>query len=244
MLNAQAIVMTLPELLERILGKLPMHDLLVTAPLVSRTWCAITLTPTLQRALFFQPACEGAFERRQNALLAEFFPAFFAPESSRWSWPDAKALQLMPWRKAPAAFRRAEASWRRMLVTQPPVYRLLVTETARGVRPRGPRSTRERRAVFDVDAGLRMGFLYDLVPPLINRVSAAFSIRWHEETEFFLGCEPIRAVPVLAVVCLRIPPVPEVIEDIGEEFHSEGNERVDINFGEWCPPESFSNESD
>ncbi|KAF8148537.1 hypothetical protein K438DRAFT_1763797 [Mycena galopus ATCC 62051] len=242
MSDAQATVMSLPELLERTLEKLPMRDLLVTAPLVSRTWRAITFTPALQRVLFFQPAPSSSMERVQNTLLAEVFPAFFAPESSCWSWPNAKTLQSMPWSKAPDAFRRPEASWRRMLVTQPPVHRLLVTETARGVRPNGPHSTRERRAVLDLnpsEPGLRMGVLYDVVPPLIDRVASAFCVRWHEETDFFIGREPVLAVPVLAVVCLRIPPVQEVIEDIREEFYSEGTERVEIDFGEWCPPESF-----
>ncbi|KAJ7348323.1 hypothetical protein DFH08DRAFT_865784 [Mycena albidolilacea] len=55
MSNALVVVMSTPELLELTLSHLPMRDLLVTAPLVSKTWQALTLTPALQRALFFQP---------------------------------------------------------------------------------------------------------------------------------------------------------------------------------------------
>lgn len=42
-----------PELLEQTLTT--MRDLLTVAPLVSRTWQAITLSSELQRVLFFEP---------------------------------------------------------------------------------------------------------------------------------------------------------------------------------------------
>ncbi|KAJ7790782.1 hypothetical protein B0H14DRAFT_3501268 [Mycena olivaceomarginata] len=45
-----------------------MHDLLMTAPLVNKTWQS-TLTPSVQRALFFEP--DPSSERTQNPLLAE-----------------------------------------------------------------------------------------------------------------------------------------------------------------------------
>jgi hypothetical protein len=115
MSNTQNIVISTPELLELMLSRLPMRDLLVAAPLVSKMWQALTLTPALQRALFLQP--DPSSERVQNPLLVELFPPFFAPEQpSRWSWPDAEAIQSMPWSKAPEAFKWPEASWRRMLV--------------------------------------------------------------------------------------------------------------------------------
>ncbi|KAJ7731951.1 hypothetical protein B0H14DRAFT_3517764 [Mycena olivaceomarginata] len=44
MLNALVVVMSTPELLELTLSHLPMRDLLVTAPLVSKTWQVLTLT--------------------------------------------------------------------------------------------------------------------------------------------------------------------------------------------------------
>ncbi|KAF8197251.1 hypothetical protein K438DRAFT_1967489 [Mycena galopus ATCC 62051] len=105
-------VMSTPELLERTLAHLPMSDLLITAPLFSKTWQATTLTPTLQRALFFQPDPTST-TRIPNPLLVEMFPPFFAvaEDPNRWSWHDADAFMSMPWAKAPDAFKRPEASW-------------------------------------------------------------------------------------------------------------------------------------
>ncbi|KAJ7609186.1 hypothetical protein DFH06DRAFT_898006, partial [Mycena polygramma] len=122
-------VLSTPELLELILWHLPMRTLLVAAPLVSKTWHAVTLSPILQQALFFQPDPAFASHPIQNPLLAELFPPFFMPIAAAvnyWQWPDTKAIRAMPWAKAPDAFRRAEASWRRMLVRQPPVQTMQV----------------------------------------------------------------------------------------------------------------------
>ncbi|KAJ6482720.1 hypothetical protein C8R45DRAFT_799460, partial [Mycena sanguinolenta] len=159
---AQATVLSIPELLEHTLAHLPMRDLLVTVPLVSKWWQAVTLTPTIQRLLFFQPddSSSGDSVRTENPLLVEFFPPFFVPEArDRWSRPNYKAIESMPWSKAPDAFRRPEASWRRMLVTQPPAKNLPIT-----LRCHANRRDSLRRGVLD-DPCLRMGVLYDLVLP-------------------------------------------------------------------------------
>jgi hypothetical protein len=55
MSKAQDTVISAPELLELTFTQPPMRDLLVTVTLVRKTCPALTLTPTLQRALFFQP---------------------------------------------------------------------------------------------------------------------------------------------------------------------------------------------
>ncbi|KAJ7236358.1 hypothetical protein C8J57DRAFT_1728271, partial [Mycena rebaudengoi] len=55
MSTAQDEVISTAELLELILAQLPLNILLATIPLVNRTWQSATLSPTLQRALFFQP---------------------------------------------------------------------------------------------------------------------------------------------------------------------------------------------
>ncbi|KAJ7336948.1 hypothetical protein DFH08DRAFT_705818, partial [Mycena albidolilacea] len=64
----------------------------------------------------------SATEPVNNSLLAELFPPFFgglgADETLRWVY--SAAFKAMPWATAPAAFQRADASWRRMIVTQPP----------------------------------------------------------------------------------------------------------------------------
>ncbi|KAF8187906.1 hypothetical protein K438DRAFT_1420560, partial [Mycena galopus ATCC 62051] len=147
-------VMSTPELVELTLSHLPMRDLLVTVPLVSKTWQAITLTPALQRALFFLPQLTAS-KRVRNPLLIENFHPFFAREAPNCrGWPDAKAIQKMPWSKASDAFRRPEASWRRMLVTQPPSQSMVVSVISNG-------GHSEQRAVLK-DLSLRMGTLYDL----------------------------------------------------------------------------------
>ncbi|KAJ7478412.1 hypothetical protein FB451DRAFT_1396193 [Mycena latifolia] len=113
-------------LLELTLAQLPMRDL---------------LEPTAR--LFFQP--DPASECIQNPLLAELFPHFFAPESpNHRSWSgNVKSITAMPWSKAPDAFKREDASWRRMFVTQPPAQTMIITENrhARG-------GNFERRAVL------------------------------------------------------------------------------------------------
>ncbi|KAJ7607083.1 hypothetical protein DFH06DRAFT_1250145 [Mycena polygramma] len=177
MSTAQDAVSSTPELLERILALLPMQNLLVTAPLVSKTWQATTLTPLLQRILFFQPDPTSISEPVQNPLLvAKFPPPFFAQKSgdqSRWSWPSANSIKKLPWAAAPEAFRRRDASWRRMLVRQPPVRSMSVVEMCHA-----QMGDFERRAeLYDLE--LRMGALYDLVLPLIDRVASSFRIRWH-----------------------------------------------------------------
>ncbi|KAJ7890584.1 hypothetical protein B0H14DRAFT_1110496 [Mycena olivaceomarginata] len=174
MSNAQETVISTLELLELTLSHLPMRDLLVTAPLVSKTWQAITLTPALQRALFFQPDPESSAPRIQNALLAELFPPFFelaALDWSGWAWQDAVTIQEMPWSMAPDAFRRAEASWRRMLVCQPPARRMTVIE-------RDGEIERSGRVDLDGSEPLRMDVLYDLVLRLVNGGDVQFCVWW------------------------------------------------------------------
>ncbi|KAF7344859.1 F-box domain-containing protein [Mycena venus] len=82
MFSAQESVISTPELLEHTLSLLPLRDLLVTAPLVSRTWRTMALSPTLQRTLFFDPD-PSATNPAQNPLLAETFPPFFCPRMRR-----------------------------------------------------------------------------------------------------------------------------------------------------------------
>ncbi|KAJ7108396.1 hypothetical protein C8R43DRAFT_1044225 [Mycena crocata] len=177
---ARDTVLSTTEILSQILAQLPMRDLLLKVPLVCSTWQATILTPALQRALFFQPDFAIApASPVQNPLLVELFPAFFAPyQKERWHsstcWPsNASSISRMPWATAPDAFRRADASWRRMLVTQPPPQTLLVTETRRTV----PLGISERYATLD--GPLRMGVVYDVALPLIDRVVSSFYIRWH-----------------------------------------------------------------
>ncbi|KAJ6517187.1 hypothetical protein C8R47DRAFT_1086617 [Mycena vitilis] len=227
MSTAQDAVFSTPELLERILAFLPMPNLLVTAPLISKTWQATTLTPLLQRILFFQPDPTPASKPVQNPLLAALFPPFFAqtPDQNRWAWPSAGSIKKLPWAAAPEAFRRSDASWRRMLVQQPPVRSMFVVEMyhAQG-------GSFEHRAELS-DLELRMGALYDLALPLIDREASSFRIRWHGTVGADLTLDVI-----FTVQCSD-----ESESLIDEQFYTEGtsntlnDERSTIQFGKFVP---------
>ncbi|KAJ7606936.1 hypothetical protein DFH06DRAFT_1347711 [Mycena polygramma] len=224
MSSAADTVISTPELLEVILWHLPMRSLLVAAPLVSKTWQAITLSPILQRALFFQPDPTAASaDPIQNPLLAEVFSPFFAPveEGDKRRWPNnVAAIMAMPWSKAPDAFRRREASWRRMRVRQPPAETMLVRQCSHsGI-------TNERRAVL-ADLELRMGTLYDLTPHLTNRANASWCIRWNTRR----GDDDSEDNDVTFVVSSPVPCVIRQWEGLGKEFMSVGAEAVVVSFG-------------
>ncbi|KAJ6482726.1 hypothetical protein C8R45DRAFT_1215433 [Mycena sanguinolenta] len=217
---AQITVISSPELLEHTLVYLPMRDLLVTAPLVSKTWQAITLSPTLQQLLFFQRATSSG--RAENPLLVELFPPFFAPgggRANRWTCPNFQAIKAMPWSKAPDAFKRPEASWRRMLVTQPPAQRLVVRE-----RCHGQIGDSVRQAVLD-DPCLRMGVLYDLVLPLIDRIASSFLIHWPTRED--VRDEIALDVVYTAQCSLNL----HGSGHINKQFYSDAVDNISIKFG-------------
>ncbi|KAJ6533388.1 hypothetical protein DFH09DRAFT_820291, partial [Mycena vulgaris] len=157
-MSARDSVVQTPELVEHTLALLPIRDLLVTVPLVNKMWQAITLSPTLQRALFLEAdPTASASHPVKNPLLVELFQPFFASNAAKkYPWPgSAASILAMPWAQAPEAFKRADASWRRMLVTQPPAQTMVVIQNSHGM---GGMS--ERRAVLR-DHPLRMSMLYD-----------------------------------------------------------------------------------
>ncbi|KAJ7731680.1 hypothetical protein DFH07DRAFT_847094 [Mycena maculata] len=80
----------------------------------------------------------------------------------------------MPWARAATAFKRADASWRRMLVTQPPAQTVVIKSTSHG-----RDGDRERRGVLR-DPSLRMGDLYDIALMCINQVAFSARIHWNK----------------------------------------------------------------
>jgi hypothetical protein len=118
-------VLNTPEILEMILLQTDMRTLLTSAQRVCRAWLhLITESPSIQKALFFTPMKDsdrGSDAKRINPLLAEAFPPIFPPkEESKNHKFDFSDLE---WTKDPssmARFVRRDASWRRMLVQQPP----------------------------------------------------------------------------------------------------------------------------
>jgi hypothetical protein len=171
---ARDAVLATTEVLAVILFHLPPQDLLVAAPRVSKHWqSTIAACPHLQRALFFLPSPSRPAGRpfcpTPNPLLAAPFRPFLsagAPELSmegllRCGLPIADASDG---RRRHRAFARAGASWRRMLVSQPPPRVVGCSlET-----PRWAYTAPPRRRVLELPDGLRMGQLWD----------AAYSAIW------------------------------------------------------------------
>ncbi|KAK7048458.1 putative MFS transporter [Favolaschia claudopus] len=172
-LSSSTEIICVPELLEQILAQLPLRDLLVTAPLVCKAWRS--------HILFFESDPLAPLSTRvQNQLLAESFAPFFTSGPLEWPY-YAKSIMEMPWFKAPDAFRRREASWRRMLVTQPLTQTLLVKHARSSMG-----GTFERRALLK-DLSLCMGFLHDLTLTLIHdqrdSVTSTFRLYWSVDSE-------------------------------------------------------------
>ncbi|KAH9906032.1 hypothetical protein F4778DRAFT_802447 [Xylariomycetidae sp. FL2044] len=125
--------LSIPELLELILLHLDPRTLLVSAPRVRRFWHAtITTSPPLQRALFFlaDPADPNRIAHPvANGLLREAFPSIFertgAMESVHRPTPAPWIPEGVPATVGDLLGRRGfgcrDASWRRMLVRQPPL---------------------------------------------------------------------------------------------------------------------------
>jgi len=113
-------VLNTPELLESILLWVEPRTLLVRCNLVCQQWHdAISTSPSLQQTLFFAPRldCTPHF----NPILSQDFSIFFDGEYH--SLRDFDSLRIRG-KGQRSAFMRQEASWRRMLVKQPPIERI------------------------------------------------------------------------------------------------------------------------
>ncbi|KFX99097.1 hypothetical protein O988_04044 [Pseudogymnoascus sp. VKM F-3808] len=216
MSSATDLVLSIPELLQHILTQLPLHDLLLTAPLVSHAWQhAILTSPLLQQQLFLGPAPPSA-PRTVNPLLSAKFPALFDNPhfAKQYNMPNSTKRAYAPFRymlnrymrryvvkmeevwemecfaseEARKAFFYPGASWRRMLVVQPPVSAT------------GPRDGVEAGGVGEED--LTMGALFEEMVQVI-RASVRGSVepavvrnsRWKQGREIVLDWgEPMASV--------------------------------------------------
>ena len=133
------------EILEEILLQLDMRSLLTSAQLVNRSWRQlIQKSPEIQRALFFKPQKDqrGDSEPILNPLLVKSFPSVFPKDGSTSSIFSFKSLDMVKSPEKLAAYTRKEASWRSMLVQQPPVSDFAILDLAHG---RGGDSLRRYR---------------------------------------------------------------------------------------------------
>ena len=183
-------VLGTPELLEHICTHLDIRTLLTAAQRVNRQWHAIiTNSPWLQRFMFLQPHSAGNAETMANPLLREAFPPWYVgkPRCSYKRGFDREAFSNLPMCKEPSRMRRfmhPKASWRRMLLTQPPTTKLGVwkSDQEAGCMPDF------WFKVLEFNDGLRMGKLYDLSQGWVGTpFLAMFAIYWDSKDPDTLG---------------------------------------------------------
>ncbi|KAF2010574.1 hypothetical protein BU24DRAFT_467190 [Aaosphaeria arxii CBS 175.79] len=128
------------ELLEAILLRLPLQVLLTTAQRVCKRWHAVICSSRrIQRALYLLPNenQDVPGTRRAyipNPLIARAFFAYLRfdvwTEHTRAGTEDHVDVALkMTSLEYPASIRYGAASWRKMLVTQPLIKEVVVTDT-------------------------------------------------------------------------------------------------------------------
>ncbi|THV54109.1 hypothetical protein BGAL_0034g00300 [Botrytis galanthina] len=148
-----------PEILTKILSHLDVKTLLLSQR-VSKQWAEIIQTsPHLQECLFFKPAPPNV-EVTRNPLLAEKFPDwFYTIEEEPWNQIGHETFNELEWGSSPGvamAYRRSDASWRKMLLRQPPLEEMLIEYT---------RNDEQGLFFWDVKVekkeGIRMDLAYD-----------------------------------------------------------------------------------
>ncbi|KAI0906546.1 hypothetical protein F4823DRAFT_74798 [Ustulina deusta] len=184
MLSSRDAVLQTAELLEEILLQVDMRTLLTTAQLVSRQWHdLITSSPALKQALYFEPIVRPKGPTTQNPLLVEIFPLWF-PKETKDEQPGIpkppKMKRREDFRSLPMAqasrrdaFMHPTATWRYMLVQQPPALRLGQWSICHGMR--GDSHNFQRHEFPD---GLRMGSLYDLAQDWVRQDVSSFDVCW------------------------------------------------------------------
>ncbi len=215
-LQATASVLGTPELLELILLHLDLKSRITSAPRVCSFWLeTLNHSPMLREASFFQ--ADRSLHTKPgeqpciNPLLQEAFgDQFFNLSDCRvdkypfrraeYFWKLPWSPQALPHLKASTgsvldvdptcrqrSFTRAGASWRRMLVSQPPPPFLgftwldSFTITAAGHRCLVDFVTPPQNDAGDFDTGVTMGQLYDTIQSLTmqqQKPGLFFRVRW------------------------------------------------------------------
>jgi hypothetical protein len=179
MTSARERVLSTAELLEAILSQLTPLNNLLHAQLISRCFhTAITSSPTLQQLLFFRP--QNSTDPKQwtlNPLLQKHFVPWFAVVDTfdRWSRPSYVTLKGMDWTTSKRdAFLRADASWRKMLLVQPPPPEIKLT---RVTNTDGGDYKQEATVSFrdSPTAGVTMGVVYDVTESFLRKEHASYA---------------------------------------------------------------------
>jgi hypothetical protein len=222
-LTAREIALGLPEILEAILFELPLRDLLVHAQLVSHTWkTTIQSSTVLQQHLFFlpaQPSTSTSFPIiKFNPLLHSSFPPWFE-DNTHNRYNRGAEFKKLDWNSTPkkrVAYARKEASWRNMLLCQPPVHVLSIEKNWYSM---GGKKRQEVSIHFE--DGARMGLVYDRAYEAVRRPISAFSMNWDGGKE-----DAVILITHFTTQCES-----DLDEDVGREFCSEAFEKeLEIEF--------------
>ncbi|KAI2927985.1 hypothetical protein CBS147320_4816 [Aspergillus niger] len=175
--NSIQTVLSVRRILERILLDLDMRTLLTSAPRVNRFWNFLTRdSRPIQEALFFQPVKSRSHEstiRLLNPLLAEAFPCIFQrnsivfPEHTE-SKHTFDTLDMVKDPDRTEVYMREDASWRYMLVQQPPARKLWIVSHCGDDTGFCERCEIQGRKVSETgpelpDDGLRMEMLFEIL---------------------------------------------------------------------------------
>jgi hypothetical protein len=160
MTSACSTVLNTPELLEAVLVQLPPKDLLLAQRTSHGFATAIKSSPILQQALYYRAApIKDPQAWTINPLLRHhFLPFFTLPNDSQ----DMETVELMDWTrhdKRREAFLYKDASWRKMLVIQPPPKKLSVVEFSECD---GGDDVCDAELSFEDSQGLTMDAIYDI----------------------------------------------------------------------------------
>ncbi|THV46592.1 hypothetical protein BGAL_0374g00080 [Botrytis galanthina] len=155
--SAASRVFSIPELLHEVLSYLPQTCLLSTIPLVCRSWGVALTSPSLERAQWFRPAIQNGPSTWSDLLEKQFGIFFDFNLILNRNVLDSTAFDTLPWKRNLDAFQRADASWRNMLVFQPPCYQFAIE------RIRYDRSgIMQQTVILPCPDGLRMGMVWDI----------------------------------------------------------------------------------
>lgn len=183
--SAQDRAFDIPELVEAILAQLSPRDLLLSQRISRNFQTVIKSSPRLQQTLFFRPApFKGPDKWTLNPLLRKHFVPWFVTSESRWGFPDYESLEALEWNanaQKRAAFLHPNASWRRMLVVQPPPQELRVSNLEHG-------QCGDFKTIADISFehhepnGVTMDAIYDLSAAFVmNHDVSQFALSIHEQ---------------------------------------------------------------
>jgi len=211
--NAQDTALLTVEILEKILLSLDLKSILTSAQSVCHSWHdLISTSPSLQKHLYFQPDWNRKNKHR-NPLLAPLFPGWFpltdpqpgqALEEHGMLYSDFlgqrhdfESLALaQPDRNL--FFMDKDASWRRMLIQQPPILDLAIFRarcnrggtflTGPHIQQLPQETNQDKKSVKDLYslslAGsnpLRMGLFFDEVVRTNGAIPRCWMILWDNE---------------------------------------------------------------